>query len=159
METSIRFILSVDPGKASGIALFQYVAGEEPELLMSGEYQQNEYAQPIREALASTMIFKSKIEIVCERFTINAQTVKNSQAPFSLEQIGILKQCMMDIGMSAEDISFQSPADAKSMFPNPKLKKLGYWHKGGEGHALDAIRHGLLRLAKTGWKPLALLEE
>jgi hypothetical protein len=65
---------------------------------------------------------------------------------------------MMDIGREPDDIYFQSPADAKAMFDNPKLKKLDYWHKGGEGHALDAIRHGLLRLVKIGWKPLDLLK-
>jgi hypothetical protein len=154
-----RIILSVDPGKFSGIAIFTSVSGEEPVLLQSGEYLQTEYAQPIRKAIAESIMQGVKLEVVCERFTINAQTVKNSQAPFSLEQIGILKQCMMDIGLDPESIIFQSPADAKAMFPNPQLKKLGYWHRGGEGHALDAIRHALLRLAKTGWKPVKLLEE
>ena len=154
----MRYILSVDPGKATGVAFFSYIAGEDPVLIESGEYQQDEYAKPIRQALAHSIMSGQELEIVCERFTINSQTVKNSQAPFSLEQIGILKQCLMDVGRSPDDIYFQSPADAKSMFDNPKLKKLGYWHKGGEGHALDAIRHGLLRLVKSGWKPISLLE-
>jgi hypothetical protein len=152
-----KLILSVDPGKATGIALFEYTPGDEPTLLWSGEYQQEEYAQPIRKALAEALMQEFPIEIVCERFTINAQTVKNSQAPYSLEQIGILKQCMMDVGKAPDDIYFQSPADAKAMFPNEKLKKLEYWYKGGEGHALDAIRHGLLRCVKSGWKPVGLL--
>lgn len=152
-----KLVLSVDPGKASGIALFAYMDGSEPEIVWSGEYQQEEYARPIREALADAMMRSIPIEVVCERFTINAQTVRNSQAPYSLEQIGILKQCLMDIGVAPDDIYFQSPADAKAMFTNEKLKKLGYWHKGGEGHALDAIRHGLLRLVKSGWKPVKLL--
>jgi hypothetical protein len=99
------------------------------------------------------------LEVACERFTINAQTVKNSQSPYSLEQIGILKQCMLDAGRQADDIYMQAPADAKAMFPNEALKKLGYWHRGGEGHALDAIRHGLLRLVKSGWKPVSLLQK
>ncbi len=154
-----KLVLAVDPGKASGIALFSYIDGEEPELLWSGEYQQDEYALPIRKAIGDAMMRAIPIEVACERFTINAQTVKNSQAPYSLEQIGILKQCMMDIGMKADDIFLQAPADAKALFPNPALKKLGYWHKGGEGHALDAIRHGLLRLVKSGWRPVGLLEE
>jgi hypothetical protein len=154
-----KFVLSVDPGKASGIALFKKEDGQNPELIWSGEYQQDEYAQPIRKALAEAMMQGIVIEIVCERFTINAQTVKNSQSPYSLEQIGILKQCMMDLGMKAEDLNPQAPSDAKALFPNPALKKLGYWHKGGEGHALDAIRHGLLRFVKTGWHPVDLLKE
>ena len=151
----MRIILAVDPGKATGMACFSHIAGEEPELVWSGEYQQNEYAEPIREVLKAY----PDTEIVCERFTINAQTVKNSQAPFSLEQIGILKQCMLDAGRNTDDIYFQAPADAKAMFDNKKLKTLEYWHRGGEGHALDAIRHGLLRLVKTGWVPRRLLTE
>jgi hypothetical protein len=123
-------------------------------MLWSGEYQQHEYAAPIREALATV---QGDLEVVCERFTINAQTLRNSQSPYSLEQIGILKQCMLDAGKKAEDIVFQSPADAKAMFPNEALKFLEYWHRGGEGHALDAIRHALLRLVKLGWKPIKLL--
>jgi hypothetical protein len=151
----MKHVLSVDPGKATGVALFSYESGQEPVLVWSGEFQQHEYAAPIR---ASLGLVQGEIEVVCERFTINAQTVKNSQAPYSLEQIGILKQCLMDVGRPADDIYFQSPADAKALFPNSALKKLGYWHRGGEGHALDAIRHGLLRIVKSGWKPINLLE-
>jgi hypothetical protein len=152
-----RMILSVDPGKASGICLFEWIDGEEPTKAWSGEYQQHEYAQAIRLAIHAAQSSGIKLEIVCERFTINAQTVRNSQAPFSLEQIGILKQCMMDSGLKVEDLAFQSPADAKAMFPNEKIKKLEYWHVGGEGHALDSIRHALLYLVKKGWNPTRLL--
>jgi hypothetical protein len=153
-----KWVLSVDPGKATGLALFSFESGGEPILLWSKEVLQTEYAEPIRQTLALYEPEAGGIEIVCERFTINAQTVRNTQAPYSLEQIGILKQCLMDIGRAPDDIYFQSPADAKAMFPNEALKKLGYWHRGGEGHAMDAIRHGLLRLVKSGWKPLDLLK-
>jgi hypothetical protein len=151
----IRYVLAVDPGKATGMALFSREGDSEPVLVWSGEFQQEEYAKPIREVLTT----HPDAEVVCERFTINAQTVRNTQAPYSLEQIGILKQCLIDVGRPADDIHFQSPADAKAMFDNPKLKKLEYWHRGGEGHALDSIRHGLLRLVKTGWKPVRLLQD
>lgn len=150
----MRYILSIDPGKATGMALFTLEDKQEPVLVWSGEYQQEEYAKPIRETLS----LYPQTEVVCERFTINAQTIKNSQAPFSLEQIGIAKQCLIDAGRKPDEIVFQSPADAKGMFDNKKLKKLEYWHKGGEGHALDAIRHGLLRCVKVGWRPLRLLQ-
>lgn len=153
-----RHILAVDPGKVSGICYFKYEDSLEPELLWSGEYLQHEYAQPIRQAFAYSQSQGVRLEVVCERFTINAQTVKNSQAPYSLEQIGILKQIMLDYGRVPEDIYFQSPADAKAMFSNEKIRILDYWHRGGEGHALDSIRHALLRLAKSGWIPKKLLK-
>jgi hypothetical protein len=152
-----KYVLSVDPGKAPGMALFSLQTGQEPVLEWSGEFQQHEYAEPIRAVLSNLEIADS-LDVVCERFTINAQTLRNSQSPYSLEQIGILKQCMLDANKSPEDIVFQAPADAKAMFPNQALKFLEYWHRGGEGHALDAIRHALLRLVKIGWKPVKLLE-
>jgi hypothetical protein len=153
----MKLVLAVDPGKASGVALFEYDGGE-PRLILSGEYQMREYAKPIRDAITMSRDKNVPIDIVCERFTINMQTVKNSQAPYSLEQIGILRQIMLDNDIDPESIIFQSPSDAKGMFANDKLKKLEYWHRGGDGHALDAIRHGLLRFVKIGWKPMRLLQ-
>lgn len=154
----ITYVLAIDPGKMTGMTLFKREPGSDPELVWSREVEQTEYAEPIREVLQNPEMAES-LTIVCERFIINAQTVRNSQAPFSLEQIGILKQCLFDAGRSSDDIMFQAPADAMAMFTNEKLKKLGYWHRGGAGHALDAIRHALLRLVKMGWKPVALLKD
>lgn len=154
-----RTIIAVDPGKASGIACFLLdTAPSEPELLWSIECQPAEYAEPLRAAIGEALVAGSVLAIVCERFTINAQTVRNTQAPYSLEQIGVLKQIMRDSGINENELKYQNPSDAKRMFSNEALKKLGYWHKGGEGHALDAIRHGLLYLAKNGWTPLRLLQ-
>jgi hypothetical protein len=156
-----RYIISVDPGKATGVAYFKHEVGSDPEILHSSEVQADEFAPWLRgvvdDALARTALTDHQIVFICERFIINAQTVRNSQAPYSLEQIGVMKQVMRDYNFKDSDIKWQSPADAKAMFPNPALKKVGLWHKGGEGHALDAIRHGALYLVKNGWKPLKLL--
>lgn len=148
-----RYVLAVDPGKATGISFFSYEKGTEPILLASWEVQFDTFAEVIR----SCLFHYPNTEVVCETFTITAATAKNSQAPYSLEHIGILKQCVVDSGKPVESLVFQPPVNAKKMFDNPKLKKLGYWHKGGEGHANDSIRHGLLHLVTTGWKPRGLL--
>jgi len=153
-----RYILSVDPGKATGIALFSYVAGSEPVMEWSKEVDQDEFAEVVRGVLWAPEI-RHHLDVVCERFVINAQTVRNSQAPYSLEVIGILKQCLKDNGRAMDDIFFQTPAEAMGMFTNEKLKKLEYWHRGGAGHALDAIRHALLKIVKMGWKPVRLLRD
>lgn len=151
-----KYILAIDPGKATGMALFSLKSGSEPVLEWSKELEQEEVAEAVRSVLWSPEK-RLHVDVVCERFTINMQTVKNSQAPYSLEVIGIVKQCLKDNGRPMDDIFFQAPADAMNMFDNKKLKKLEYWHVGGAGHALDAIRHGLLRCIKLGWKPLRLL--
>ena len=151
-------VLAVDPGKASGIAVLMWEREDSlPTVLMSVEADPETYADYIEKALEDYGC-QDQFYVACESFTINAQTVRNSQAPWSLENIGILKHLCYRAGYSPDKISFQPPVNAKNMFPNPALKKLGTWHKGGEGHANDAIRHGLLHLVKTGWTPRALLE-
>ena len=150
-----RRILAIDPGKMTGMSCWTLETGQQPVLVWSAEVDEDTYAEPIRYELTNY----PNLEIVCERFIINAETAKKSQAPYSLELIGVLKQIVRDAGRAVESIKMQSPADAKRMFPNPALKKLNYWHKGGAGHALDSMRHGLLYMAtKTPWKPLGLLD-
>lgn len=163
LDPNSTCVLAVDPGKMSGIALFHY-SGEEPELLHAYETDFNDYANTLRGMIYVSREKRSRLLVSCERFTINAQTVRNTQAPYSLEQIGILKQVLKDMEkhLGLEDcflptLTMQAPSDAKNMFTNEALRKLGYWYAGGEGHALDAIRHGLLRLVKVGWQPRRLL--
>jgi hypothetical protein len=152
-----KLIISIDPGKTSGFCLVTWTGKQEnlPILERSSELLEDNFASDIKVALAMTKWYE--ITVVCERFTITAQTTKNSQAPYSLEQIGVLKHLCREAGYDPDKIVFQSPVDAKNMFPNPALKKIGTWHVGGAGHANDAIRHALLRLTKTGWVPRILL--
>jgi hypothetical protein len=152
----MRAVLAVDPGKMTGLSLFTIEKGEDPILVWSGEVVFSDYVYKLRELFAD---YGDTLEIVCEKFTINVQTAKNSQAPYSLECIGALKLVMLENGRDPEALKYQLPANAMNMFPNDKLKKLGYWHRGGAGHALDSMRHAVLYLATTGWIPRKLLEE
>lgn len=149
-----RRVIAVDPGKMTGLACFSLVAGEEPVMEWTAEVDEDTFAIPIRHELA----LYPHLEVICERFVITAQTAKNSQAPFSLELIGVLKQCIRDQGRPVSSIYFQKPADAMNLYPNEALKKLHYWHKGGKDHANDAIRHALLYLSGNGWMPSRLLD-
>lgn len=151
-------VVSVDPGKASGIAILFWDkdSGKDPEVLYSFEVQPEEFADAVDTAL-KYMDQADVLYVACESFVINAQTARNSQAPWSLENIGVLKHLCRRAGYDPLNIAFQPPVNAKNMFPNIALKLLGTWHRGGEGHANDAIRHGLLRLVKAGWKPVKLL--
>lgn len=153
--SSSTFYIAIDPGLATGVAAFSLDAGGEPFLIETGELGVREVAPWVRKWLD----VDPEVNVIVERFTINSETHKKSPAHWSLELIGIIKQCMWDIGRSEEEIRLQQPADAKNLFPNPALKKLGYWHRGGEGHALDAIRHALLGMVSYGvWQPTRLLK-
>jgi hypothetical protein len=149
-------VLGVDPGKASGVCVVSWSGdpGDAPVLVSSREVQPEEYADEVRHGL-SLRPDSGSFVVACERFTITAQTVRNSQAPYSLEQIGVLKHLCREAGHPVGGIVFQAPVDAKRMFPNDVLRGLGIWHRGGEGHANDAIRHALLSLVKSRWVPRA----
>jgi hypothetical protein len=154
----MKYVLAVDPGKATGVVFMSWNGSDPvPNIILSKEVQPEEFALVV-ETVLNSLRNEDNFTVVCERFTINAQTVRNSQAPYSLEQIGVLKHLCRTNMYDPEKIVLQSPADAKNMFPNPVLKKLGTWHVGGEGHANDAMRHALLRLVKTGWVPRTLLD-
>ena len=152
-------VLSVDPGKTSGVAFLTWSGGktDSPLIEYSTESSEESYASDVLVALKNWQSYDNFI-VCCERFTINAQTVRNSQAPYSLEQIGVLKHLCREYRFPVDLVKFQAPVDAKNMFPNAVLRKLEIWHKGGEGHANDALRHALLALVKKGWVPLGLLQ-
>lgn len=152
-------VLAVDPGKATGICLVSWSGDEKenPVVEVSAEVEPENFADAVREMLSRKNDYE-EFAVACERFVITPQTGKNSQAPFSLEQIGVLKHLCREDGYGAENVAFQAPVDAKNMFPNPTLQKLGTWHRGGEGHANDSIRHALLKLVKMKWVPSALFE-
>lgn len=153
-------ILAVDPGLISGICFMSWSGSneEDPVLESSVEAGVEDYADFISDVLSRWEDYDS-FYVACEKFTINAQTIKKTQAPYSLEQIGVLKHLCRNYGYDVEAIKLQMPADAKNMFPNQHLKTLGFWHVGGAGHALDAIRHGLLLAARNKWIPRALLNQ
>jgi hypothetical protein len=155
-------VFSVDPGKASGLAIISWEPefGQiDPRVEWSAEVQPEQFGDEVKRCLDYNKNPYEGFYVACESFTINAQTAKNSQAPWSLENIGVLKYLCREAGYPVEKIAFQAPVNAKNMFPNPALKTLKTWHRGGEGHANDAIRHGLLRLVHAGWKPVKLLSQ
>ncbi len=152
-------VLAVDPGQTTGVVFLEWNQDQEqlPTKIISAEPDEQSFAKTIEPILANKHSY-DRFYVTCERFIINAQTVRNSQAPYSLEQIGVLKHLCRVNGYDPAEISFQAPVDAKNMFPNPALKKVGVWHVGGGGHALDAARHALLKMTKAGWKPKILLD-
>lgn len=83
------------------------------------------------------------LEIVLEDFIITDRTAKLSQAPWSLQ----LKGVVMFLAWKhyANSFTLQKPSD-KAFAPNEKLKHVGFWFVGGEGHAQDAFRHVIVYL-------------
>ena len=148
-----KWLLVVDPGKTSGIALIKTTDGV-PEIVWSDE---TEYMETCNLVNKTMLEYGEDLRVLCESFVITPMTAKNSVAPWSLELIGVIKY--LAGAYSIESLHFQTPQKAKNFCPNPRLKAVGFWHRGGAGHAKDALRHGVTHLVDCGWKPERLLEK
>lgn len=140
------YLLSIDPGKASGVALFDITTTAAPVLETTAELDQFETCKWAEYWCTAGY----PVEIVMERYTIG-----DADSAWSLEIIGTVKYFAQKYRFP---FTLQTPADAKHFSTDRKLKALNFWHKGGGGHANDALRHGLLYLVdKKLWHPKELL--
>lgn len=153
-----KFLITIDPGKASGFAVLDYTYLDDIQILYSDELEQFAVSEYVENMLTmnATSDVKDSIEIVMEKFTITPQTGKNgNDQNWSPEIIGSIRYMAHKHGVKFTE---QTPAEAKSFVPNDRMKAVGIWHVGGEGHAKDALRHGVLYLVKRkGWRPPNLL--
>lgn len=146
-------LLVVDPGKATGIALLECV-GNDVSIVWSRETDFMETGNLINATLLEHKDVPDFV-VVCEAFIITPKTGQNSQAPWSLELIGVTRWLCGAYGV--DRLVLQNSQRAKEFCPNPRLRNLGMWHRGGAGHARDALRHAVLYLVGQGWRPEKLL--
>ena len=137
------YIIAVDPGKITGVALFAERAADTtaPVLLKSEELARDDLERWLEIHLFEPLIIPEELEIVAERYKIG-----DADAPWSLQMLGVLSYLSRKGGYG--EPTLQTPADAKGFVTNEMLQGLGYWHVGGAGHANDAIRHGVLYMVR-----------
>jgi hypothetical protein len=135
-------IIGVDPGKVTGICSFyldEY--SEHPELVTPYELELSGVGQYFQNQLGSF-----NTVVACEAFIITPQTAKNSQAPWSLETIGIVRYFCEKASVP---FFLQAPSSAKRLVTDGVLKRAGLYFP-GKGHSMDAARHALY-LAMTSY--------
>jgi len=148
------FIFAIDPGLTAGVCLIQR---DNLTKLYSDELKWKEAARYMALVFGE---FKTELDVVCEAFRITPQTAKNSAgaAATAIEQIGQVRLMCLQYGVSDGDsLPLQTPGDAQDFSNGDKLRALGWWHKGGKGHANMALRHAALRLLRTGCRDRTLL--
>lgn len=147
-QVRVVAILAVDPGLTTGFSIYRPRV-ERLALRNQGGEEDFESHQFSKEMFLHEWLPEAVKEfdtIVCENFIITAQTAKKSQAPWSLEQIGVLRWLATQQGAR---FVLQKPAEALAFGSDAKLKKLG-WYKRGRGHANDAARHMVLYTVRKG---------
>jgi hypothetical protein len=135
----MRGLIAVDPGKTTGMAYAQ--AGETP---FAWEIEEGQEAPDW--VAANVAPFPDAWEVVCESFVIGPNTMKKSRGNWSLELIGALRYICWKYDVP---FTLQSPGDAKRFSTDAKLKRVDWWTPTKGGHANDALRHLMLRRAKT----------
>lgn len=141
-------VMGIDPGLVTGACVVNFHVAGDCTLVTSTELEFEQLMPWCDEHMDTAM------RLVAERFIINARTIKNSQAPYSLEAIGVVRAMAIVHDLQ---LDLQSAADAKKTVDNAMLHRLGLWHRGGDGHANDALRHAVTYAIRKGWRDPRLL--
>jgi hypothetical protein len=111
----------------------------EPIIIGAWELQPEEFYQRVEEIISDK---GADLRVVIERYIISVETAKKSPQPWSLELIGVTRKECWKFGAK---LTLQKPSE-KEFATNEKLRHVGFWHVGGDGHANDAFRHALVYL-------------
>jgi hypothetical protein len=139
------YIFAIDPGKTTGWAFAQVENGEVTALTY-GEDDFDAICARLDYWLQSYQTYDTRV--VAEKYTITARTAQLSQQSWSLEVIGVARYLAKKHGDLQLIIQ---PTNVKKFATDKRLKALGWWHKGGGGHANDALRHLMGYLVSIGW--------
>lgn len=148
------FVVCVDPGVACGLGI---VRRDTLMKVHSAELTWRELATHLGGIFLE---HRDQIDVVVERFTITMQTAKNAAgANATIEVIGQVRLMAWQYGVleDPDAMPLQTPGNAEKFTDSAKLRALGWWHKGGKGHANMALRHCALRLLETGTRDRTLL--
>lgn len=125
-------ILAVDPGVTTGMATFDTETKKWRRWQIGPEDHHELLWDEMREV----------DELVCEDFNFRPNPNRRKVILKSVEYIGVMK--LYSSGHGAP-LRIQLPSQAKGLWTDDKLKKLGLWEPSLK-HAMDATRHMLYYL-------------
>ncbi len=141
-ERGERYILGIDPGKATGIAIYQRDRDRLLSTIIEGGiegfaawYHSIVLAEP------------EWYEVVIEKFSIMESTAEKTRQYDALYINGFVLGSNGIYGIPTEQ---HLVSNVKKFATNKKLKNLG-WYKPGAGHDNDAARHVLAYVSKFPW--------
>ena len=134
-KCNCRYLLAIDPGLMTGVCLIDMLDRENPVRVWSAEVTTTEFYDKISELVA-----QPETHVVIEDFKITVETGKLTEAPWSLNLIGIVQYLCY---LNGKVLDFQLPSQ-KPFADNDKLRAVDFWHVGEAGHANDALRHAMI---------------
>jgi hypothetical protein len=142
-----RWMFCCDPGLLSGVAVLSWSPEGGIQVVTSLECSLPLVGRAVSQFLGNHNAYDA--EVVVERFVITTKTAELGSPDWSLKVCGVIEwEIYRHWRVDGEQtVQYQQAADAKNLVPNSVLRRAELWHRGGKGHALDAIRHGVYRYA------------
>lgn len=150
-KRELRYVAGLDPGSSTGLFVIKIV----PQLNVAVQFTR--YQGPHPEALQrleslvrNAALWQEAVLIAGERFTVTDQTGKRSAQPLPLQVLGAAEQ--LTYQYANVEFTLQSPADAKKLAPNERLRAVGFYTRASDvdcpdaNDVNDAARHALLGL-------------
>ena len=139
-------VAAVDPGLRSGVAMVDFWP--------DGNCHSIASELPVEDMLdwcEQIIVPENHLTVVtCERFVITPKTVTNTHQPWAIEMTGLVRVFAERAGVP---FTQYTAAKAKGAVTNDMLREVGLWHRGGKGHANDALRHAIVAAIERGWRP------
>lgn len=144
MPDAPDLLIAVDPGGTVGLAAWTPTGKIE-----ASERDPMTSLDQIYDALGvlTSSNPKARPEIVAERFTIDQRTLRLTRGGShdALDVLGGLRWIAHSYGIPLE---LQGVAEVKNLVPDTRLRALGLHKPTPGGHANDALRHLVYRLAR-----------
>lgn len=138
-----KYVIGVDPGKATGMALVSYSDEKEPVLL---DYTTSTEADVVR--YLRTTHHSHSLTLVVERFVLRGGVHGVDITPERIN--GRIMQFTEDEGI---DVVWQLPS-SKDLISNEILKRMDFWIPGKDNrHVDDALRHVMQYLVRVRNRP------
>lgn len=129
------YLLGLDPGLMTGACLVDITTLDEPVMVWSEEWTIADFHDKI-----GHLMEMKNISVVIEDFKITVETAKLTPQPWSLHLIGVT----LYLGyINNVKVKIQTPSQ-KPFATNDRLRAVGFWHVGEDGHANDAARHAMI---------------
>lgn len=137
----MKYLLAIDPGLATGMSLFDITDPMEPILIEYQEMSLLDFYVRIPQIFGE---YGENLQVVCEDFLITMATAKKTQAPWSLNLIGVLQYFCWKYNV---EMTMQKPTE-RMFADNDKIKALGFKFKKGAGHVTESVRHAIVWMVR-----------
>lgn len=131
-QPRIRYVIGIDPGKNTGIAVYDRETNAFTEVSCMLIHQ----AMSRVKKMAGTLDIMVRLEDARQRKWFGASGREKLQGAGSVKRDSVIwEDFLSDEGITYELVK---PGDAKTKVPADKFKNLTGWHKRSNGHARDA---------------------